>query len=185
MTAQLAIAGLSSADVARAATFSPDGRYRYCLERQWDHTFPHQLPTATFLLLNPSKADDQKDDPTTAGLIRKCRRLGFGGFRIVNLFAFVATDAGDLVDVPDPVGPVNDRAILNAATAPGAIVVCGWGVGARRGHALKKLIQARAHSVDVLRLLGNAPLHAFGVTRDGNPGHPLFLPDAAKLVRWP
>jgi hypothetical protein len=95
----------------------------------------------------------------------------------------VATDPGELVDMFDPVGPGNDRAIQAASGAAGATVVCGWGVGERRGHALKKLIRARA--VHVLRLLGDIQLHAFGVTKEGSPAHPLFLPDAVTPVRWP
>ena len=39
------------------ATFSPCRRYRYTLWRQWD-----ERPPATFIMLNPSTADETRDD---------------------------------------------------------------------------------------------------------------------------
>ncbi len=43
------------------------GRYRYLLWRTWDETCPRLL----WVLLNPSKADEQTDDPT----LRRCSRF--------------------------------------------------------------------------------------------------------------
>jgi hypothetical protein len=72
----------------RGALLSEDGRYRYRLWRLWDDL----APVMVWVMLNPSTADADLDDPT----IRKC--IGFakanrhGGIIVVNLFAWRATD---------------------------------------------------------------------------------------------
>ena len=48
------------------AFFSKDRLYRYALWRIWDN----ELPKVLFIGLNPSTADEVKDDPT----IRRCIR---------------------------------------------------------------------------------------------------------------
>jgi hypothetical protein len=92
-------------DVERAAAFSRDGRYRYALWREWDAAKPCVL----FIGLNPSSADDRRDDPT----IRRCtgfaRRWGFGRLAVGNLFALRTPHPSQLRRVPSPVGPRNDR----------------------------------------------------------------------------
>ena len=85
------------------ATFSSDERYRYLLWRRWSSS---QL--ALFIGLNPSTADAANDDPTIRRITGFSRSLGFGGFLIVNLFAFRATKPIDLFASSDPIGPEND-----------------------------------------------------------------------------
>ena len=67
------------------AWISECGRYRYSLTRR----FADGLDLV-FVMLNPSTADADKDDPT----IRRCcgfaDRMGFGGIIVVNLFALRA-----------------------------------------------------------------------------------------------
>jgi hypothetical protein len=58
----------------------------------------------------------------------------------------------------------------------GPPVVCGWGVhGAHRGQDQVVL--------SWLRELGIKPL-VLGVTKDGHPSHPLYVPNRAKLVAF-
>ncbi|MEI6196221.1 MAG: DUF1643 domain-containing protein [Verrucomicrobiota bacterium] len=49
----------------RDAHISADGRFRYALSRVWDDT----LPTVTFIGLNPSTVDENKDDKTVTTCI--------------------------------------------------------------------------------------------------------------------
>jgi hypothetical protein len=49
----------------RTAVISEDGVYRYVLYREWDV----QLPTILFIMLNPSTADGDSDDPTIRRVI--------------------------------------------------------------------------------------------------------------------
>lgn len=158
----------SSADRPRwsaGARFSADRRYRYRLWRTWDAT----RPRVAFCLLNPSAADDRRDDPTIRRCVRFARRWGYGGVVVVNLFALRATDPRALGRSADPVGPANDRAIRDAARRA-RLVVAGWG---SRGALRRRADEATA-------LLAGARVVTFGVTRDGQPRHPLYVRRGAR-----
>jgi len=116
-------------------------------------------------MLNPSTADAQRDDPT----IRRCtgfaRRWGFGGIEVVNLFAWRATKPEELRRASDPVGRLNDRAILRAAREC-AMTIAAWGNhGAWMGRTDRVL--------EILR--GVCEVRVFGLTAIGQPKHPLYL----------
>jgi hypothetical protein len=156
----------------RGALLSADGRYRYRLWRLWDDL----LPIMVWVMLNPSTADADVDDPT----IRKCvgfaKANGYGGIIVVNLFAWRATDPKELPRVADPVGPENDEHILWACRAPLlATIVAGWGCD--------KFSLSRATRVKTL-IYGAAgrQLQCFRKSVGGRPYHPLYLPYAAHLV---
>ena len=108
----------------RTALFSPCGRFRYRLGRRWGAS-----PTVAFVLLNPSTADDERDDPTVRRCVDFARRLGFGGLEVVNLYAYVATDPDDLRRAGHPVGPENDQHIATCVTdSRGACTRGAWRV---------------------------------------------------------
>lgn len=86
------------------ANFSRCRRFRYALWREWDAT----LPAVMLIGLNPSTADANHNDPTIRRCIGFARDWGFGGVRVLNLFAFRATYPDDLKAAADPVGPRND-----------------------------------------------------------------------------
>jgi hypothetical protein len=148
------------------ALMSPCGAYRYWLTRTWDAT----RPSVCFIMLNPSTADAARDDPT----IRRCvgfgERWGCGGVHVVNLFALRATDPKALRAHADPVGPENDEWIRRGVR--GRAVVAAWGAS--------PLAARRAR--DVLKLTDTAGVWCLGVTRDGHPRHPLYVPNDAPLV---
>ena len=102
-----------------------DGHYRYMLGRQWGAP-----PFLLWMMLNPSTADATEDDPT----IRRCsgfaKHWGFGGLVVVNLFAFRATNPADLRAAEQPIGPENDRHLVNAARSCPR-VVAAWGASCR------------------------------------------------------
>lgn len=152
------------------ATFSPDRIYRYLLWR------PGKRPRA-YCMLNPSTADELKDDPT----IRRCRKFaeshGYDGVVIANAFAYRATKPRALYDLADPIGPENDAAILRAAELGGGTIVCAWGAHGKlrgRGLAVIAMLRAAGHTVK-----------AFGFTKDGYPWHPLYLPGDLQLQDMP
>jgi hypothetical protein len=165
---------MTTAEMVRGAQISSDGRYRYLLGRQWS-----DAPAATFIMLNPSTADADVDDPTVRRCIGFAASWGCGGLVVVNLYALRSTDPRALWSADDPVGPENDFYIASSARAfelPGAPLVAAWGA------------HAKADRVDhVLTIPGVADrLQCLGTTKAGAPRHPLYLRADAQLeaYRW-
>jgi hypothetical protein len=144
------------------AAISDCGRYRYGLWRIWDDAKPYCL----FLMLNPSTADEVDNDPTVERCERRAIEMNFGGLHVANLFAWRSTDPRALTTAADPVGPDNDRAIVQVARAAG-MVICGWGNdGALLGRDTAVLALLRAAGVKA---------HALKVNKVGSPRHPLYV----------
>ncbi len=101
-----------------AATLSADRIYRYTLTREVDMFGNGEA--AMFLMLNPSTADETEDDPTIRRCIGFARRWGYSTLHVANLFAFRATSPADLKMASDPIGPDNDRHLVNR--------LGGWGI---------------------------------------------------------
>lgn len=148
----------------RGATISACGRYRYRLWRRWDAL----RPLATFVMLNPSTADGEKDDPTIRKCIGFAQRWGMGGIYVGNLFAFRATKPADMLRAAEPVGPENDRYLAQMCTVA-TTVVCAW--GAHGGH-----MQRDAAFLDRCTYWGRITPKALRLTSKGMPEHPLYVP---------
>lgn len=175
------------------ADFSSCGMYRYRLTRE-NIRLGVAPATCTFVMLNPSTADADFDDPT----IRKCKKLaalwGHGRLVIVNLYAFRSTDPkkmwwahGAKTDI---VGPDNDSAIVRAvqeARTTGGKVVAAWGRGSAKAPSRSTISgEARFHQLrtaHVCKLIGDA-LECLGTNNDGSPVHPLYQPDDSEPMRW-
>ncbi len=158
-------------DAPSVAVYSDCERYRYALTRIWDEAGSRVL----FVMLNPSTATEIRNDPTVERCERRARALGFGAFRVCNIFAWRATDPREMRAAPDPVGPENDAAILEGAAWADRII-CAWGThGAHldRGPAVERLLRATGR-----------PLHHLGLTRAGHPKHPLYIGYATKPMAW-
>ena len=137
-------------DAASTAVYSPCGLYRYLLTRVWDAAGPKAL----FVMLNPSTATELQNDPTVERCERRARALGYGAFRVTNIFAWRATDPMAMRAVADPVGPLNDMA-LRQSVGWADLVLCAWGThGAHlgRGAAVASMLRG-----------GGKPLHHLGV----------------------
>jgi hypothetical protein len=135
-------------------------------------------------MLNPSTADETTNDPTIRRCIGYAKRWGSGGVVVANLFALCSTDPGGLLEIDDPVGPENDdslAAVARSAAAERTPLVCAWGSGVGR---LGRVARARAERVlEVLARAGVEPL-ALAVTKDGSPGHPLYLSAELEARPW-
>ena len=143
----------------RTASFSRDGRYRYALGREWG-----EGPTLTWVMLNPSTADHRRDDPTIRRCMAFSRAWGFGGLRVVNLFALRATSPRALLDASDPIGPRGSR-VLRESLGSAEGVVAAW------GNVHPRLV-SRA---DAARPLLPHGAWCLGTTRRGEPLHPLYV----------
>ena len=146
-----------------SATADIRGDYRYRLTRVWDP----ELPTITFVLLNPSTADAEHLDPTLRRCVGFAKRDGFGGMVILNLYAFRSASPKVMRAAADPVGSENDGVLASAT----GVVVAGWGINADAARV--------AQAVALL-----PPLQALGVTKRGHPRHPLYVRGNASLTAW-
>jgi hypothetical protein len=144
---------------ARRATFDRSSHYRYHLLREWDPG----LPGVTFVMLNPSTADAEQDDPTIRRCVGFARSWGYGELDVVNLFAYRATSRRDLFAADDPAGPANRR-WLRYALHRGRPAVVAWG---NQGLTF----------AEVERPSFERPgLTCLGRTARGAPRHPLYVP---------
>lgn len=158
-------------DAGSGASFSDCRRYRYRLWRRWDT----EIRPLLFVMLNPSTADEDQLDATVTRCLNRAKTMGAGGLEVVNLFAWVSTDRTVLPSVSDPAGPLNDKAIKEAA-ATALAVICAWGTdGALNGR--DKQVSA------LLRDAGIQPL-ALAINRDGSPKHPLYISGSAEPFPW-
>lgn len=157
------------------AVISADQQYRYQLTRNMDDLCAQMgAPRLPFLMLNPSTADAALDDPT----IRRCKgfalRDGYSGIVVVNLYALRSTDPSNLWVHDDPVGPDNDRYLVEVASLHPA-VVCAWGANAPKERVLQVM--------DLLHQT-RARLLCLGTTQDGSPRHPLYVKGETALMKW-
>lgn len=153
------------------AEYSDCEKYRYTLTRVWDPEGKKIL----FLMLNPSTATELQNDPTVERCEQRARKLGFGAFRVCNIFAFRATDPKVMREAEEPIGPENDAAIATACEWADEIV-CAWGThGAfmERGTEVEKM----------LRDMGVTAKH-LGMSKHGHPKHPLYIGYAKHPESW-
>jgi hypothetical protein len=119
-------------------------------------------------MLNPSIADANQDDPTIRRCVGFARTWGMGGVKVVNLYAYRATDPADMwlardrgVDI---VGPQNDQ-WMDYISHTTSLVVAAWGTNAeesRVGEMLQRFPLGKVHR------LGTP-------TKGGHPRHPLYV----------
>lgn len=158
-------------DALSTAVYSDCESYRYQLTRTWDPKGRRAL----FIMLNPSTATEVQNDPTVERCERRARTLGFGAFRVTNIFAWRDTDPKAMRAVPDPVGPHNDT-ILQEGCAWAHQVIAGWG---SHGDHL-----GQGQKIARLLLKLGRPVHHLGLTKAGHPRHPLYIAYAQQPQLW-
>ena len=146
------------------ATFSPDRTHRYSLSRDWDGG----KKKLAVIGLNPSTADETKNDPTVTRCITRARDLNMGGLLMLNIYGFRATDpdemwqAAEWVDIE---GHGNRRAFRGIGEC--GMVIAAWGAhGLRNGQCERVMGWLREEGVEP---------YCLGVTRTGMPRHPLYI----------
>jgi len=159
------------------ARLSADGAHRYLLMREWSDG-PRSV---AWMMLNPSTADHERDDPTIRRCITFSIDRGFDRMFVVNLFAFRSTDPQVLVRLgsrDQAIGPQNDAFILSTLKHAEALIV-GWG----------STINARRRAGLVLAKIRSAwpglPIKCLGITMEADPRHPLYVPRTFPLIDFP
>lgn len=186
--------------IEMGAEISACGKYRYRLWREWrNHPSPakwdmwvdddgspvvdgdgEQLgepKRCVFIMLNPSTADGAQDDPTIRRCVGFARQWGHDRLEVLNLFARRSTDPKELLALrydADPVGYLNQKAFDDVLFPDRLVglIVCAW--GAHGGHL--------GQDETALGWIGPRDRYALGMTRDGNPRHPLYLPKSSALI---
>jgi len=152
--------------INKGALFSPCRKYRYKLWRTWG--WGHKV---AFIGLNPSIADEEINDNTVTRCINYAISWGFDGLIMLNAFGYRATKPQDLKKAKDPIGPDNDR-ILIESCRQASLIVAAWG---SHGGYMKR------HD-KLLKILPE--LHFLKLTQRGYPNHPLYLKADLKPIPW-
>ena len=158
-------------DAHSIARYSDCEQYRYALTRVWKL----EASRVVFVMLNPSTATEVQNDPTVERCERRARTLGFGGFQVVNIFAWRNTDPKKMRAAKDPIGPENDHTILESCQW-GDQIIAAWGThGAHlnRGSMVEKTLRK-----------SNKPVFHLGISKGGHPKHPLYIAYSQKPEQW-
>lgn len=162
----------------KGSHFSDDGKYRYQLWRIWEGN----RKVAMCIGLNPSTAGSkkqdgtEKDDATITRLISSLKGLGYGGFYMVNLYAYITPHPEKLFSVPNALGD-NDIWIANTSLITQEQIFC-WGAFKSIEYRAKRMMQLFPDAM------------CFGKNADGSPWHPRALMykgykgDEASLTRF-
>jgi len=142
-------------DTTRNAIISADGKYRYQLSRIWDEEKPNIL----FIMLNPSTADADVDDPTIRRVMNFSKSWGYGGVFVGNLYAFRSTDPKALRHTDDPVGEDNIEHIKELIGVTERVVYA-WGNNQKEPEWLSSLVDTP---------------YCIDISKKGVPKHPLYL----------
>lgn len=152
----------------RTAELSRCGRFRYQLGRDWSsELFPARMEgSVLWIMLNPSLADGEGDDPTIRRIVNFTRSWGYNRLDVVNLYAWRGSDPSQMRYVPDRDGGTINDAIIQRLSGEAPLIVAAWGAHAERSR-VKRV-------VDIVR----RPMVCLGTTADGFPCHPLYRPAA-------
>lgn len=181
------------------ARISNCGTYRYSLWREWRGTHDpknwrwfgtkdgagHEIGeplSCVFVMLNPSTADGEKDDPTIRRCVGFAKAWGFERLEVVNLFAYRATKPRDVLAFQNQRGDIigwQNSELIDKASANAGRIICAWGTN------VENLDPTRDHVETVRGWLRDKPMFALGFTKDGHPRHPLYAPLNSELQRMP
>lgn len=122
-----------------------------------------------FIGLNPSTANDSKDDNTIKKLIKIAKHNGYGGFKMVNLFTLVSTKPKALV-YESSESEIIDLGIISAASMNCSTVVFAWGNFEEAKERGRKVIEMFEEGKCLLQ------------NRNGSPKHPLYCLDTQEII---
>lgn len=151
----------------KSAKFSNDRKYRYILSRIWGA----QKPIVMFIGLNPSTANEDKDDATIKKIEKICKHNGFDGFYMLNLFGLVTAYPKVLKENFEIAIGENDKHLLEIADRVNKIVCC-WG----------NFPQAQSRAEIVKKMFPNNELLCLKKNKSGSPKHPLYCYDNNELI---
>jgi hypothetical protein len=144
----------------------PEKVYRYTLWREWQQLGQRQNQFVMFVGLNPSIADEKRDDPTVRRCIEFAKSWGYGALCMTNLFAFRATDPKVMRQQKNPVGNDNLFHLIECGSQA-EIVIAAWGMAG--------IFWSQNTYVQNVFVENRIRLFHLGLTKHGHPRHPLYL----------
>lgn len=155
-------------DGHHAFLYSVDKARRYAYLLTWDEQLPHLL----WVMLNPGTGETESRRRNT---FERCKRwstaMGYGGLLFGNVFSLRSKSAKELSKFPNMPDDLNEQA-LRFLSGLATETIVAWG-----NHGAKS-----DRSVTLHGLLSNPK--CFGLTKSGQPRHPLYVPGDAKLIPW-
>jgi hypothetical protein len=165
----------------RGAHLSEDGIHRYSLFRKWGN---HGKGTALFIMLNPSTADWEVDDPTIRRCIKFAQRENFHSLDVINLFSYRATKPNDL-----DYTRLNDDTSLTITrekirqTKIFDKIICAWGASSSKFDSkIKRARDLQIWWIKQTAIEHNKKLFCLGLTKNNDPRHPLYLKSDSPLI---
>ena len=151
----------------RSAEISEDGLYRYRLDRWWGDG-----ARVLWIMLNPSTADAEVDDPTIRRCIGFTKAWGYDGLTVVNMYPFRATKPADLRRWlrrgGDAVALNKNSDVTLKLRRAAPLVIAAWGAN------------ADFNPIDDFW----TDVYHLGRTGGGQPRHPLFVLGDTKPIPW-
>jgi len=158
-------------DANSKAIYSSCEKYRYSLTRIWNE----KAQKLHFVMLNPSTATEIQNDPTVERCERRARALNFGSFRVTNIFAWRDTDPKKMKCAKDPVGLLNNEAILDGSRWADCTIAAWGNHGAHMNRGL--------FVMGLLKKCGK-PIFHLGISKVGQPKHPLYISYNIQPKKW-
>lgn len=147
------------------AIFSECRKYRYALWRVWDLNKPKLM----IIGLNPSTANESKNDNTITKVIKIAKGNGYGGVYMTNLFGIVSSKPEILESNGlDLQGDNNDWLLTISGVCKD--VVFAWG-NFKQAYERSKVVAAMFENSLCIRQ-----------NKNGSPKHPLYCKDDSVLV---
>jgi len=156
------------------ADFSSCMKYRWSLKRDLRNINPGNR-IMNFIMLNPSTANEEFNDPTVARCENRTIDMGYSYMIVTNIFAYRATDPVDMKNQKDPVGEMNNKAIFDSAS-DSDFIICAWGNHGDfldRGAEVKSILDGLNKELYFLKMNGS-----------GQPAHPLYLRKDIQPTLW-
>lgn len=162
--------------VIGGAEFSPCGRYRHALTRDW--TPEGETPRAVlFVGLNPSVAGAEVSDPTCHRELTFARDWGYTRYLKANVLDWRATSPRDIPHDPAiACSPENMRVLKELVEEAETLVMAS-------GKIHKRYAACRDAVLVMLRGAGK-PVLCLGHNLDGSAKHPLYIRRETKPIAF-
>lgn len=128
-----------------------------------------------FIGLNPSTANESVNDPTIRSVARIAKANGYGGFYMMNCWAYISTDPEKLRDhrFNELICEWNDN-MLTTTKAKCNDVVFAWGSF--------DIVKETGRDKELMEMFPNAK--ALSVNKNGSPKHPLYCKSDTAFVNY-